>query len=124
MTNAPPRHVLVVDDHELSRRLARLVLEPSGWQVDEACDGAQALAALASSRYDCVLLDISMPGMSGEAVCAQIRRDPALAGIRVVAYTAHAMSHERERMLAVGFDDIVTKPASMARLTEAVAGAA
>lgn len=118
--NDPQRTVLVVDDHELSRRLARMVLEPEGWVVHEASCGAHALAAMEVQRYQCVLLDVSMPDMSGETVCRRIRENPALAGVRVVAYTAHAMAHEQQRILAVGFDDVVTKPATMARLIEAV----
>jgi len=121
---APMRRILIVDDHGPSRRLASLILGGAGWQTQEAMRGDQALAMLAEHDYDCVLLDVSMPDMSGEAVCRAIRGNPQMAKVRVVAYTAHAMTHERARILEIGFDDIVVKPATMARLMDAVAGIA
>jgi CheY-like chemotaxis protein len=120
--NQNPRRILIVDDHLPSRRLASLILAGAGWLTDEATRGTEALAKLANGSYRCVLLDVSMPDMSGEAVCRAIRDNPATAGLRVVAYTAHAMTHERQKILAIGFDDIVIKPATMARLVDAVAG--
>ena len=118
------RRILIVDDHAPSRRLARLVLEGEGLHVDEATRGTGGLAMLAAAPYDCVLLDVSMPDMSGEDVCAAIRGNPAIAAIRLVAYTAHAWAHERDRILGVGFDDIVIKPATITRLVAAVGRAA
>jgi CheY-like chemotaxis protein len=120
----PMRRILIVDDHAPSRRLASLILGGAGWQTHEAMRGDQALAMLAEQEYACVLLDVSMPDMSGEAVCRAIRDNPDTATVRVVAYTAHAMTHERARILDIGFDDIVVKPATMARLMDAVAGVA
>ena len=120
MTIAP--RLLIVDDHAPSRRLASMIMELSHWQCDEAASASEALAMLARARYDCVLLDISMPEVSGEDVCLAIRRDPALAGLRVIAFTAHAMPHERARIMTIGFDDIVTKPTTIAILTAAITG--
>lgn len=105
--------LLVVDDNEVNRLLATMTLGTQGHTVDEARDGPEALALLAQQRYDCVLLDISMPEMSGYEVCARIRRDPQLASVQVVAYTAHALESERRRMLEVGFDAVLTKPVSV-----------
>ena len=99
-----------------------MIMAPQGWQCDEAAGGSDALAMLATNRYDCVLLDISMPAMSGEDVCLAIRRDPSLAGLRVVAFTAHAMAQERARIMAIGFDEIVTKPTTIEVLTAAIEG--
>jgi CheY-like chemotaxis protein len=117
------RRLLVVDDHAPSRRLACMIMAPQGWQCDEAASGREALAMIAANRYDCVLLDISMPEMSGEEVCLAIRQDPSLAGRRVVAFTEHAMAHERARIMAIGFDEIVTKSTTIAVLTTAIEGA-
>ena len=105
--------VLVVDDSEINRLLATMTLTAQGHQADEACNGSEALAMLERRRYDCVLLDISMPEMSGYEVCARIRRDPRLASTRVVAYTAHALGADRRKMLDTGFDAVLTKPASL-----------
>jgi len=116
------RRLLVVDDHVPRRRLAGMIMAPQGWHCEEAASGREALAMLAANRYDCVLLDISMPEMSGEEVCVAIRHDPALAGLRVVAFTAHALAHERVRIMAIGLDEIVTKPTMIAALTGAITG--
>ena len=74
--------------------------------------GERALLHLAAHRYDLVLLDISMPGMNGPEVCQRIRADRTLAGLRVIAYTAHALPEEQQRFLASGFDDVLVKPTS------------
>jgi CheY-like chemotaxis protein len=83
--------------------------------------GSAALALLADQTFDVVLLDLSMPGMSGEETCRRIRTDQRLQSLYVIAYTAHALEHERERILACGFDDILVKPVSRAALLAAVA---
>ena len=74
--------------------------------------GDRALRHLATQRYDLVLLDISMPGMTGLEVCQHIRADPRLMALRVIAYTAHVLLEEQQRFLAGGFDDVLLKPIS------------
>lgn len=115
------RNALVVDDHPVNRVLASRLLGKSGWTVAQAEDGAQALAWLAQNDADLVLLDISMPNMSGQDVCRRIRAD-GLGGadIRLIAYTAHAMPEEREQFLACGFDSILVKPISRDSLATAL----
>lgn len=107
------RQALVVDDHPVNRVLASRLLGKTGWTVAQAEDGEQALAWLAGNQADLVLLDISMPTLSGEEVCRRIRAD-RLGGpeTRLIAYTAHAMPEEREQFLACGFDAILVKPIS------------
>ena len=75
---------------------------------------------LAAKTYDCVLLDISMPEMSGEEVCKRIRADARLAGLRVIAYTAHTMKDEQQQILAAGFDALLIKPINKAVLLETI----
>lgn len=105
--------VLIVDDNDINRLLVSRLLSKGGWQVAEAEHGSAALSWLSANRADLVLLDISMPDISGEDVCQRIRAQGlGGAGMRIVAYTAHAMPEERERFLSNGFDAILIKPVS------------
>lgn len=118
------KRVLVVDDTPLNRKVAVAFLKRADWLVEEAGDGMSALDLLANDQdYDALLLDISMPGMSGEEVCRVLRADARTAGLPIVAYTAHALVDERERIMSAGFDGIVVKPASMADLLAALSAA-
>jgi two-component system, chemotaxis family, chemotaxis protein CheY len=114
----PAPRVLIVDDNAVNRRMAEVVFQKLGWEVATVDSGAQALLHLTTHRYDLVLLDISMPGMNGMDVCQHIRADRALAGLRVIAYTAHAFLEEQQRFLAGGFDDILVKPISVRAVQE------
>jgi two-component system, sensor histidine kinase ChiS len=113
--------VLVVDDIPSNRMVARTMLELQGWTVLTASDGREALDTLATTQCDLVLLDISMPGMSGIEVCQNIRANPALASLPVIAYTAHAQQEDRRNFIASGFDEILIKPVSSEKLANAVA---
>ena len=115
--------VLVVDDHPVNRLLVSVMLREAGCVVAEVEGGQQALDRLVVEAFDIVLLDISMPGLSGDEVCRRIRAEPRLAGLRVIAYTAHAFEDERSRILSEGFDALLTKPISREGLLSAVAGA-
>jgi CheY-like chemotaxis protein len=114
------KRILIVDDTELNRRLAAAMLKRDGWETAEADNGETCLARLASESFDVVLLDISMPGLNGENVCRHIRNTPALAHLPVIAYTAHAMPEEKDQILACGFDTLLIKPISAARLAAAL----
>lgn len=115
------KRILVVDDTPLNLVVASAFLQRGGWEVVEANDGATALAMLTNGHaFDAFLLDISMPGMSGEDLCRALRTDSRTAGLPIVAYTAHALTEECERIMAVGFDGIVVKPATMATLLATV----
>jgi CheY-like chemotaxis protein len=101
--------VAIVEDNPDNRLLVRALLEDL-YRLAEHEAGLPALAAFRVSRPDLVLLDISLPGMDGTEVLAQIRDDPALRDVPVIALTAHAMAGDRARFLAAGFDDYVSKP--------------
>lgn len=116
--------VLIVDDNPVNRRLPEILLTQLGHTCLQAGGGAEALVLLQRRPIDCVLLDISMPDMTGEAVCAQVRADAALAARWLVAYTAHALPDETARFMAAGFDDVLVKPISRDSLARAMARAA
>lgn len=110
--------VLVVDDQQVNRLLAARMLKKLGWEAMEAEDGNKALAIMQSQPFDLVLLDISMPGLSGEEVCAQIRQGRDIP--KIIAYTAHAMPDDVNKFKASGFDAVLIKPISNASLEAAI----
>jgi CheY-like chemotaxis protein len=114
--------LLVVDDHPVNRTIVKVLLRGTHWIPSEACSGESALDLLERESFDAVLLDISMPGISGEDVCRKIRSDSRFAGLRVIAYTAHAGQEEHAKILAAGFDAIQTKPVVRRTLIDALDG--
>lgn len=116
--------ILVVDDDEINRKVAGLFLQRMGWKTDQAASAFEALEQLQQHDYHCVLLDISMPGMSGIELCRKLRAEPRWQDLRLIAYTAHAMSDEQEAMLQAGFNAIVTKPLTRDSLVAALASPA
>ena len=102
--------ILIVEDHALNRRLLRVLLESRGHMVLEAATCEEARAGFRDAAPDLVLMDIQIPGCDGEILLREIRGDPALAGLKVIAVTASAMRGDRERFLAMGFDDYLSKP--------------
>ncbi|MGB0127220.1 MAG: response regulator [Rhodocyclaceae bacterium] len=113
-------NILVVDDVRSNRLLPVFILRKLGWAVAEAADGDEAIALLSANSYDCVLLDISMPGISGEEVCRLIRGDAKFNGVRLIAYTAHALTEEKERIREAGFDEVLIKPITRETLLAAI----
>jgi len=103
------KKVAVVEDNPDNRLLVSVLLEDL-YELTEYERGDEALAGLKANRPDVVLLDISLPEMDGSEVLAHIRADETLRSLKVIALTAHASSNDRERFLAEGFDDYVTKP--------------
>ena len=103
------KKIAVVEDNPDNRLLVRVILEGL-YEIAEYEDGFAALAGLAADRPDLVLLDVSLPEMDGTEVLRRMRADPGLRGLPVIALTAHAMGGDREKFLAQGFDDYVTKP--------------
>lgn len=112
-SSSSQKRVLVVDDNVINRRLAIAFVSRLGYVADQAEDGPGALAKLDAEPFDIVLLDISMPGMSGEEVLARIRADSRFGGLRVIAYTAHALPEEKQRLIDAGFDDLLIKPITL-----------
>jgi CheY-like chemotaxis protein len=103
------RRIAVVEDNADNRLLVEAILD-GRYALSEYASGPAALAGLLAEPPDLVLLDISLPEMDGTEVLRRIRLDPHLQQLPVIALTAHAMTGDRERYLAAGFDDYVTKP--------------
>jgi two-component system, sensor histidine kinase and response regulator len=103
--------VLVVEDNAINQQIATELLKSVGMTVDTADNGRVAVTKLASgNQYDVVLMDLQMPEMDGYAATEAIRADMSFAGLPIVAMTAHAMAEERERCLASGMNDHISKP--------------
>lgn len=112
--------ILVVEDNEenrdaLSRRLSR-----RGYEVLLAADGKLGVEMAQSSAPDLILMDINMPVLDGWEATRQIKAEPATSGIPIIALTAHAMSSDREKMLALGCDDYHPKPINFGHLLEQI----
>ena len=101
--------IAIVEDNADNRLLLQAILEGL-YELVEYENGTDALAGLAASLPDLVLLDISLPGMDGNEILARIRGDETLRALPIIALTAHAMSGDREKYLAAGFNDYITKP--------------
>lgn len=122
MSESPARIVLIVDDHEVNRRLASLFLQPLGWRAVMAINGAQALDMAAMQRFDVILMDRVMPGMDGLQTTASLRQsDGPNRDTPVIAVTG--MDEDRAQWRALGVTQIVLKPFDPDRLIEAVAEA-
>ncbi len=106
-----PLRLLVAEDNEINQKLVSSILGRLGYQAEMAKNGLEALRILHEKPFDVVLMDIQMPEMDGETATTHIRRDfpPALQP-RVIAMTANALTGDRERYLAVGMDDYLSKP--------------
>ena len=114
--------VLVVEDNLINRELAVHLLRKRGHRVEVAADGQSALRQLKLRTFDCVLMDIQMPQMDGLETAAIIRREEEKTGrhLPIIALTAHALKGDRERCLAAGLDDYLSKPVQKATLLQAV----
>ena len=113
--------ILVAEDNPVNQRLAVALLRKLGYHAVLANDGKQAIEALLRESFDLLLIDCQMPVMDGYAATREIRRQPTLAGIRIIAMTANVMDGDREKCIAAGMDDYLSKPVRLADLGEAIA---
>jgi DNA-binding response OmpR family regulator len=112
--------VLIVDDDAPTREVVRETLMLEDFDFDEAADGDEALRLAKERRPDVVLLDIMMPNVDGYEVCRAIREDSDLAGSFVVMLTAKDQPQDRDRGLAAGANEYLTKPFSPLQLIDTI----
>ena len=112
--------VLVVDDEPNIVMSLEFLMEQAGFEVRAAADGEAALKAMEDKVPDLVLLDVMMPKRDGYDLCQMIRAKPEWKDVRIIMLTAKGREVEREKGMALGADDYVTKPFSTRELVERV----
>jgi two-component system cell cycle response regulator DivK len=115
--------VLLAEDNDDNRDVYAQYLRHIGWRVETAIDGEEAVEKAASVLPDVVVLDLSMPRMSGWDACRRIKADPRTAGIPVIAVSAHAERIPREQAEEAGCDAYYAKPLAPDKLLSAVQSA-
>lgn len=112
--------ILIVEDNDKNRKLARDLLQFKGYRVAEAETAEAGLALAAAQPPDLVLMDIHLPGMDGIEARKRLRADPATSAIPVVAFTASVMPQDRHQITAAGFDGFVSKPINIKEFLAAI----
>lgn len=112
--------VLIVEDSELNMRLFNDLLEAFGYRTVKTRDGRRAIPMAREHRPDLIIMDIQLPEISGLDLTEQLKRDPELKSIPVVAVTAFAMRGDEQKILAAGCDGYLSKPISVATFLETV----
>jgi CheY-like chemotaxis protein len=114
------KRVLVVEDVEMNRKLVRIILQARGHELIEAARAEEALEVLRAEIPDLILMDIALPGISGEDLTRQIKANPQWCHVPIIALTAAAMIGDREQFLNAGCDDYISKPIDTHALAELV----
>ena len=112
--------ILIVEDNEKNRKLMRDVLAFKGYRVVEADTGEDGVRLAREQHPDLILMDIQLPGIDGIQALRQIRGDAGTQAIPVMAVTASAMTHDRKKIMAAGFDAYQTKPLNVKLFVDAV----
>lgn len=115
-----PSRILVCDNEEALRDLVRASLSGNGYEIEEARDGDEAVEIARKLRPDLIVLDVMMPGRTGLDVLDELRRDPELAGVKVIVLTARAQAADRTSARAAGADAFLSKPFSPRELAALV----
>jgi two-component system cell cycle response regulator DivK len=116
----PGELILIVEDNDKNRKLVRDVLTFQGYRTVESETAEEGLRLARDERPALVLMDIQLPGMDGITALGHLRGDPATRDIPVMAVTASAMTHDRQKIMAAGFDAYQSKPIHVKGFVEAV----
>jgi two-component system, cell cycle response regulator DivK len=112
--------ILIVEDNEKNLKLVRDVLRHTGYQTIEAGTGEEGIRLAKERGPALILMDIQLPGMDGITALGQLRADPATRAIPVIAVTASAMTQDRKKIMAAGFDGYQTKPIRVREFVDVV----
>lgn len=115
------KKILLIEDEENIAIAIRILMEREGYAFFHVNDGAQALPNIRAQEPDLIILDVTLPGMSGYEICQQLRQDQSLAQPPVLMMSARASDAEQRKGLAMGADQFVTKPFGTEALKSAVA---
>ena len=118
---APKPVILLVEDNEVNRDMLLRRLQRAGYQVATAGDGETALTAMREQQPAVVLMDMNLPVKDGWTACREAQQDPSIAGIPIIALTAHAMEEDKHRALEAGCSDYATKPVDFPDLLTKIA---
>ena len=110
------KRILVIEDTEDNRQIVRDLLESAGYELIEALDGLEGVAAAEREHPDLILMDIQLPGIDGYEATRRIRAVPALATVPIIAVTSYALSGDEAKTRAAGCDGYVAKPFSPRQL--------
>jgi len=110
------KRILVVEDQEDNRQIIRDMLAVTDYELTEAENGVETLAAVAKQKFDLILMDIQLPIMDGYEATRRIKADPTLNSIPIIAVTSYALSGDEEKARAAGCNDFVAKPYSPRQL--------
>ena len=110
------KRILVIEDTEDNRQIVRDLLESAGYELVEALDGLEGVAAAEREHPDLILMDIQLPGIDGYEATRRIRAVPALARVPIIAVTSYALSGDEAKTRAAGCDGYVAKPFSPRQL--------
>ena len=110
------KRILVVEDQPDGRQIIRDMLAPTDYEITEAENGEEALAAVTKQRPDLILMDVQMPIMDGYTATRRIKGDATLRSIPIIAVTSYALTDEEKKARAAGCDDYVSKPFSPRQL--------
>jgi CheY-like chemotaxis protein len=106
----PPLRILVAEDNTVNQRVIQLQLKKAGYKTTIAASGVEVLRKLEESDYDVILMDCQMPELDGYETTRRLREKESTRGVYVIALTANTMEGDRERCLAAGMDDYLSKP--------------
>ncbi len=115
-----PKKVLVIEDNDKNRKLVKIILEASEYEVIEAITAEEALKYLQNDKPDAILLDIQLPSMDGLDLVKMLKSNQDTKDIPVVAVTAYAMKGDKERILKAGCDAYISKPIDTRQLPKIV----
>jgi two-component system cell cycle response regulator DivK len=113
--------ILIVEDNEKNRKLVRDVLQFKGYQTVESVTAEEGIQLAREKQPALVLMDFQLPGMNGIEAFKVLRADPQTSAIPIIAVTASAMTEDRNKMMAAGFDGLQTKPINVREFLEVVA---